>query len=89
MACIDNKNTSASMSEALPITVVLNVGSGHAEASTCERQIREGLEAGGREYRIVVAGSAAQVERQTRLAIAAARARSRSSWPPGVMEPST
>jgi diacylglycerol kinase family enzyme len=73
MACIDNKNTSASMSEALPITVVLNVGSGHADAATCERQIREGLAAGEREYRIVVAESAAQVERQTRLAIAAAR----------------
>jgi diacylglycerol kinase family enzyme len=61
------------MSDASPVTVILNVGSGHGDATTCEREIRAGFEAAGRAHRIVVAGSPDEVERQTRLAMVAAR----------------
>jgi diacylglycerol kinase family enzyme len=57
------------VSDALVITVILNVGSGHGDASSCEQQIRAGLEAHGRAHRVLVAGSAEQVEQQTRLAL--------------------
>jgi diacylglycerol kinase family enzyme len=55
------------------IAVILNVGSGHRDAAACEQEIRAGFEAHGREYRIYVAASAAQVEQQTRQVIAQAR----------------
>lgn len=61
------------MSESLPITVILNVGSGHGDATTCESEIRAGFEAAGRAHRILMAQSAQQVERQTRLAMVVAR----------------
>jgi diacylglycerol kinase family enzyme len=61
------------MSDAPSITVILNVGSGHGDSATCEREIRAAFEAAGRAHRIVVADSAAEVERQTRLAMVAAR----------------
>jgi diacylglycerol kinase family enzyme len=61
------------MSDASPITVILNVGSGHRDAATCESEIRAGFDAVGRAHRIVVAESAEEVEKQTRLALVAAR----------------
>jgi len=58
------------MSEAFPVTVILNAGSGHSDAADCEREIHAGFDAVGRAHRIVMAETAAEVERQTRLAMA-------------------
>ena len=41
------------MSEASPVTVILNVGSGHGDAADCERDIRAGFEAVGRWHRVL------------------------------------
>ena len=57
------------MSEASPVTVILNVGSGHGDAADCEREIRAGFEAVGRSHRVLVASTAAEVEQQTRVAM--------------------
>lgn len=61
------------MSEALPATVILNVGSGHGDAAACEREIRAGFEAAGRRHRVVVAESPDAVERETRCVLETAR----------------
>jgi diacylglycerol kinase family enzyme len=61
------------MTDTLPVAVILNVGSGHGDATACELEIRAGFAALARECRILVAGSAGQAEQQTRLAIAQAR----------------
>ena len=68
------------MSDA-PITVILNVGSGHGDASTCQRQIREGFESAGRAHQILVAESAEEVEGIARQAVDAAGARHHASCP--------
>ncbi|MEO6078316.1 MAG: hypothetical protein ABIQ86_00850 [Steroidobacteraceae bacterium] len=39
------------MSDALLITVILNIASGHGDAAVCEREIRTGLDAEGRAHR--------------------------------------
>ena len=57
------------MGDAPLATVILNVGSGHGDAETCERGIREGFEAAGRACRILIAGSPEEVERQARSAM--------------------
>lgn len=61
------------MSDALPVTVILNVGSGHGDPAKLEGEIREGFAAAGREHRVVVAQDAAEVERQAKLAVEAGR----------------
>jgi diacylglycerol kinase family enzyme len=61
------------MSDALPVTVILNVSSGHGDPASTEAQIRAGLEAAGRPHRVVVTESPADVERQATLAVKAAR----------------
>jgi diacylglycerol kinase family enzyme len=58
------------MIDAPPITVILNVGSGHGDAAECEREIRGGFESTGRAHRIVVASSPSEVEKHTRAAMA-------------------
>jgi diacylglycerol kinase family enzyme len=62
------------VSDALVITVILHIGSGHGDAHTCEQEIRAGFQARGCAHRILVAHSAEEVEQQTRLAVAEARA---------------
>ena len=57
------------MRDALPITVILNVGSGHGDAAECEREIRAGFDSTGRLHRVVVAESPAEVEKHTRAAM--------------------
>lgn len=56
------------MRDTQPVTVILNAGSGHGDRATVEQAIRDGFEAAGREYRIVVADSADEVARQAHLA---------------------
>lgn len=43
------------MTDTSPIAVILNVGSGHGDATTCERGIRAGFEAAGRQPQVIVA----------------------------------
>jgi diacylglycerol kinase family enzyme len=62
------------MSDALPVTIILNLGSGHGDATKVESEIRAGFTAAGRAHRIVVAQSAAEVEQQARLAVQAGKA---------------
>jgi diacylglycerol kinase family enzyme len=57
------------LSDALSVTVILNAGSGHGDQAKVEAEIRAGLEAAGREHRIAVAASAADVDREARLAV--------------------
>lgn len=61
------------MSDQLPVTVILNVGSGHGDVTTCEQEISAGFKAAGRLHRIWVAETPAQVEKETRLALVEAR----------------
>jgi diacylglycerol kinase family enzyme len=56
------------LSHLLPVTVILNAGSGHGDQATVEKAIREGFEAAGREYRIIIAQSAEDVGRAARQA---------------------
>ena len=57
----------------LPITVILNIGSGHQKTVEVEAEIRAGFEAAGRAHRIIVVEGAADAERQAQAAIEAAR----------------
>jgi diacylglycerol kinase family enzyme len=76
------------MSAAPSISVILNAGSGHGDASTCEREIRAGFEAEGRAPHILVAESPAQVEQQTRLAMEVPRTQPQVVVAAGAMAPS-
>ncbi|MET0282044.1 MAG: diacylglycerol kinase family protein [Steroidobacteraceae bacterium] len=57
------------MSDALPVTVILNAGSGHGDQAKVEAEIRAGFAEAGRAHRIAIAGSAEEVEREARLAV--------------------
>jgi diacylglycerol kinase family enzyme len=61
------------MSDALPVTVILNAGAGHGDTARLESQIRAGLEGAGRAHRIVVTDGPADVEQQAILAVKAGR----------------
>jgi diacylglycerol kinase family enzyme len=61
------------MSDALPVTIILNVGSGHGDPAQVESEIREGFVTAGRSHRVVVAKNAAEVERHAKLAVHAGR----------------
>jgi diacylglycerol kinase family enzyme len=63
----------ATLSDALPVTIILNVGSGHGDLTKVESEIHAGFEAAGRAHRIVVAHSATEVEQQAKLAVYAGR----------------
>lgn len=55
---------------ALPITVIMNAGSGRRDAENDRRQIEEALERSGREYRIVPCARPGDLERAAREAVA-------------------
>ncbi|MEO6369165.1 MAG: diacylglycerol kinase family protein [Steroidobacteraceae bacterium] len=61
------------MSDALPVTIILNVGSGHGDPSKVESEIHEGFAEAGRPHRIVIAESPAHVEREAKLAVESGR----------------
>ncbi len=61
------------MSEALPVTIILNVGSGHGDPAKVESEIRAGFAAAGRIHRVMIAQSAAEVEQHAKLAVEAGR----------------
>lgn len=63
------------MSGSLPVTVILNVASGHRGTKDVAGEIEAGFAAAGCIHRIVVADSAQEVERQTKLVVAAGRTR--------------
>lgn len=57
----------------LPITVILNATSGHQDTERNEAAIRAGFAEAGRELNLILADGPAEVEKQARRAIAAAR----------------
>ena len=65
------------MSDALPVTIILNVGSGHGDPAKVADEIHEGFAAAGREHSVVVAQDAAEVEKQAKLAVDAGRTQPR------------
>jgi diacylglycerol kinase family enzyme len=65
------------MRDSLPVTVILNVGSGHRSKAEVEGQIREAFESVGSAHRIVVADSPEDVERETKLAVQEGRSEPR------------
>lgn len=58
---------------ALPLSIILNVTSGHHDAREVEGTIRAALDAAGRSYQIVVTSGADEVERAAREAVERSR----------------
>jgi diacylglycerol kinase family enzyme len=57
----------------LPVTVILNMGSGHLKTAEVEAEISKGFEAAGRAHEILIVDGAEDASRQATAAIKAAR----------------